>query len=245
VTLYIEPSGGFAGDMFIAALVDAGADEKHILSVIQRAAARVGKAEAGFSRTHDGCLRLQLNLHPYHHSISGDQAHSLLTDIMVREDVTEPYQAFGMRVLEHLCQAEQEAHQDAGLFPGHAAAGVHLHEAQDIIIDIMGAVLGLQMLGQEPAAGLLAPVACGGGTITFSHGTLPVPAPATRILIREHRLPVISGPINQELFTPTGAALLAGLRAGRQPFAGRQTTSGCSRGSRDLAVAPLRLYIAA
>jgi len=58
----------------------------------------------------------------------------------------------------------------------------------------------------------LTPVSVGGGTVHFSHGTLPVPAPAVVAILKRYRIPHVAGPVDVELLTPTGAAILAALR---------------------------------
>ena len=88
-----------------------------------------------------------------------------------------------------------------------------LHEAQDILIDIVGAAYGLQYLGVSLRNVLcVMPVAVGGGMIKFSHGTLPVPAPAVAAILKNYKIPSVSGPVESELLTPTGAAILAALQ---------------------------------
>jgi uncharacterized protein (TIGR00299 family) protein len=86
---------------------------------------------------------------------------------------------------------------------------VHFHEvgALDAIADIVGACAGFAWLGlQELHA---SPVALGGGRVQAEHGTLPVPAPAVLELLRCAGAPGYGGPVDVELCTPTGAALLA------------------------------------
>ena len=120
-----------------------------------------------------------------------------------------------------------------------------LHEAQDILIDIMGAVVGLQDLKAPVNAILVAPVSYGGGSVSFSHGTLKVPAPATQAMIEEYGIPVVAGPIEIELFTPTGAAVLTALEAfqtGELPK-GKPAYHGKSRGTKDLPILPLEVMI--
>ncbi len=91
--------------------------------------------------------------------------------------------------------------------------GVVLHEAQDILIDIVGAAVGLKYLNVDMDSILsLSPVSFGGGVVSFSHGTLPVPPPAVMSILRNYRIPSVSGPVDIELLTPTGASILAGLR---------------------------------
>ena len=100
----------------------------------------------------------------------------------------------------------------------HGAEGTVLHEAQDILIDVVGAAVGLQYLGVDLAQVIcLSPVRVGGGFITFSHGRLPVPAPATRTILEKHGVPYAAGPVEQKLLTPTGAALLAALEPEFRP----------------------------
>ncbi|HUK92449.1 MAG TPA: nickel pincer cofactor biosynthesis protein LarC, partial [Methanomicrobiales archaeon] len=88
-------------------------------------------------------------------------------------------------------------------------AVVHFHEvgADDAIADIVGACTALHSLAAEQVAVL--PVALGGGFIRGSHGTLPVPAPATAAILAASGLGGHPGPEDGELLTPTGAALLA------------------------------------
>ncbi len=100
-----------------------------------------------------------------------------------------------------------------GIPHSHAGEEAVLHEAQDILLDVMGAAKGLAVLGIDlDEVVCLTPVSVGGGTVRFSHGVLPVPAPAVTAILKRHRIPHVSGPVDVELLTPTGAAILAALR---------------------------------
>jgi len=95
----------------------------------------------------------------------------------------------------------------------HQGEEAVLHEAKDILLDIIGGAKGLQFLRVAlDEVKCLSPVSVGGGTVRFSHGELPVPAPAVMSLLKRFRIPHVSGPVEAELLTPTGAALLAALR---------------------------------
>jgi uncharacterized protein (TIGR00299 family) protein len=72
---------------------------------------------------------------------------------------------------------------------------------------MVGACAGLHALGITSL--LATPVAVGSGTVETSHGTLPVPAPATARLLQDRCVPIVTGPVAGELTTPTGAALLS------------------------------------
>src|SRR5438067_1670901 len=93
---------------------------------------------------------------------------------------------------------------------------VHLHEvgAVDAVLDIVGAIEGFERLGVEAVYNL--PVAVGTGWVEAAHGTLPVPAPATAILLEGLEL-ASGGPVEGEATTPTGAALLRVLSLGAGP----------------------------
>ena len=97
--------------------------------------------------------------------------------------------------------------------PHDHPGGGQLHEAQDILLDLTGAAWGLQALKIDLGSVMcLSPVRVGGGTTGLtSHGRLPVPAPATRAILEEHHISYQSGPVEAELLTPTGAAILAAL----------------------------------
>jgi len=89
----------------------------------------------------------------------------------------------------------------------------HLHEAQNILLYAIGTAWGLQWLDVDlNAATCLSPVHVGGGvTGTTSHGRMPVPSPATGAILERYGVPYALGPVQGELLTPSGAALLAAL----------------------------------
>lgn len=111
-----------------------------------------------------------------------------------------------------LADSDHLALHRQGIPHSHEGEEAVLHEAQDIILDVMGAAAGLQALTIDLNQVIcFSPVAVGGGVIHFSHGSLPAPAPATMAILKHHRIPHVAGPVDTELLTPTGAALLAAL----------------------------------
>lgn len=122
----------------------------------------------------------------------------------------------------------------------HKNDDAFLHEAQDIIIDIMGAVTGMQLLDLDTEALLTHPVSVGGGKVKFSHGHLTVPAPAAKVILEKYKIPWQFGPIETELCTPTGTAILAALNANKIAEAKPGKASGNARGGKDLDIEPLR-----
>jgi uncharacterized protein (TIGR00299 family) protein len=123
-----------------------------------------------------------------------------------------------------------------GAIHGEPPETVHFHEvgAVDSIIDVLGGCLGLHALGLDQL--VVSPIALGGGTVAAAHGTLPVPTPAALGLLRGSELVGYGGPIDVELATPTGIALLAEWSASSGPMPAMTIDgTGLGAGSRDLA----------
>jgi len=264
--LYIHPEGGIAGDMFAAALIDAGADAEKVTKAMQRAAEKLGRSTVRHMKTSDNCSRLFIEVEHHHGHLSSSKAMHLLEHLFEDFNIKKKYREFGVNMLNHLIKAEKEAHETfdfdmddhhhhhdhhhhtggEGHHHQHEAPEAWLHEAQDILIDVMGAVMGLQDLSAPTTANLTCPVSWGGGSISFSHGTLKVPAPATEVMIKNNHIPAQDGPIETELFTPTGAAVLSALSATytKEPPSGKKPAAeGRSRGTKDLPVEPLRILL--
>ncbi len=121
----------------------------------------------------------------------------------------------------------------------HAGEEAVLHEARDILLDVVGAAKGLEFLGVSPEDVVcLTPVSVGGGRVRCSHGDLPVPTPAASAILRRFRVPHVAGPVDVELLTPTGAALLTALRPRWRPremgSTGEIARRGLGLGTREL-----------
>jgi uncharacterized protein (TIGR00299 family) protein len=119
---------------------------------------------------------------------------------------------------------------------------IHLHEvgALDSIIDIVGVVHGMDWLGADHV--IVSPLNVGSGTVTWAHGTFPVPAPATARLLQG--VPVYAGAVAAELVTPTGAVIVTDYADsfGRLPMM-RVASIGYGAGDRDVAGNPNVLRI--
>ena len=213
--LIIDPEYGMAGDMFTAALLSVGAPESRVLDVMKSAAAPLGKVTIRvIKEVRDNVpgIYLHISLDESLPGMEVTRAYEHLKNMCVENGIKGEYKDFVLRALTILGEAEQKAHSERSMGPGHSHHHPHLHEAQDIIIDLAGAACGMQELGIPLSSVVcLSPVSVGGGTITFSHGTLDVPAPATAHIIKDFSIPVVSGPVEKELFTPTGAAILSAL----------------------------------
>jgi uncharacterized protein (TIGR00299 family) protein len=120
---------------------------------------------------------------------------------------------------------------------------IHLHEvgAIDSVIDIVGAVYGLEWLAADCV--MSSPLNVGSGTVDCAHGTFPVPAPATARLLKG--VPIYSGPIARELVTPTGALIVTSYASSYGPLPPMRVESvGYGAGTRDFTGHPnvLRLW---
>ena len=132
-------------------------------------------------------------------------AHRHLADIrkiIKAGSLSKGVQEKSIRIFESIAREEGKIHN-------HAPEKVHFHEvgAVDSIIDILGAVFGIECLGIDTLYASSLPV--GSGFVETDHGRIPVPAPATMALLEG--IPVYGSGLKQELVTPTGAALVKGL----------------------------------
>ena len=128
-------------------------------------------------------------------------------------------------VFQQLAEAEARVH-------GVDAASVVLHElgSLDTLVDVVGAVAGLRLLGVEQL--FASPLPLGRGEVEAAHGVLPLPAPATLALLAAVNAPVSEVDLPGELVTPTGAALVATLARFERPAMTLEKV-GCGAGSRN------------
>jgi uncharacterized protein (TIGR00299 family) protein len=235
--LHLDILGGIAGDMFIAALADAWPEHRDGMVDAIRAAGLPAEWELGVVPYRDhvlgGCrfrvARRDTGLHGRDRH-EGHTSHraivTMLRSARLPADLTDRAVAiFGL-----LANAESCVH-------GVAADDVAFHEvgAWDSVADIVGSAFLLEKL--QPESWSASPIPLGGGRVDTAHGPMPVPAPATALLLEGFEL--IDDGIAGERVTPTGAALLAHLRATLGPPAplaqpARLARSGTGFGMRSL-----------
>ena len=198
-TLLYDCFSGISGDMHIGAMVDVGVPVEHLrnelakLPVKSEFELKVEKsAKMGISGSkatvvlHEGVPK------PHRHL-------SEIVEIIESAGFSHAVQARAVAMFRTLGEAEAAVH-------GIDIEDVHFHEvgATDAIVDIVAAALGLDYLGIDAA--LSRPVEVGAGTILCAHGRMPVPAPATALLLRG--IPCRYGGVDGEATTPTGATIL-------------------------------------
>src|SRR5215203_5661837 len=253
--LYFDCFNGASGDMILGALLDAGLpledlrralgslgiDEYELgaervlragvsatkFHLIERASAGT-EVPAPHSHEHShGDGPSHQHAHPHEHS---NRSLSDILRLIERSALPPAGRARARQLFERLAEAEAAIHQ-------MPVERVHLHEvgALDSIIDIVGAVFGIEWFGAERI--VVSPLNVGAGMVQSAHGLFPVPAPATVRLLGD--APIYSSGVQAELLTPTGALLLTGHADAFGPVPPmRVERFGYGAGTRELAGTP-------
>lgn len=233
--LYFDCAMGAAGDMLMAALLELHPDESGFLARLNKALAgravvtAAADSKCGISGTHvsvsiDGAEEGDEHEHHHHHTSLSDMfAHidAMPIDGKTREDARAVYSL--------IADAESLVH-------GQPIENVHFHEvgSLDALADVVGVCILINELAPDKLA--CSAIHVGSGMVKCAHGLLPVPAPATELLLRG--LPIYGGAIKGELCTPTGAALLRHFctEFGAMP-AMRVSATGYGTGKKDFEAA--------
>jgi uncharacterized protein (TIGR00299 family) protein len=242
----LDPVAGISGDMLLGALVAAGARPEWLRSLparlglpqvtikiapVDRCGLRAtkvdvvlpdGSREEPSPVVHDHHAGSRHNHHSHSHDHGdGSLPHRHIGDLIAiieRAELSDWVRERAVRAFQLLGEAEGQVH-------GMPAAEVSLHEvgAVDALIDIVGGIEGFEQLGISRIYNR--PVAVGSGWVRAAHGVMPVPAPATSILLEGAEIGP-NGPVVGEATTPTGAVLLRVLSAGAPPPRWRATGAG-------------------
>ena len=223
--IHLDPLGGVAGDMFAAALLDAFPElESPLVEAIRDAGLPRG---VGLRRVahRDHALtgsRLAVEV-PDTAPPSG--RHVEIARRIAASGLPEGAKAHATAIYRHLAEAEAKVH-------GVPVDEVHFHEIADwdSYADILAAAWLIDRLGAQSWS--TGPLPLGRGRVRTAHGSLPVPAPATALLLEG--LPVIDDGIAGERVTPTGAAILRHLAPRAEAGGGRIAASGIGFGTRVL-----------
>jgi uncharacterized protein (TIGR00299 family) protein len=196
--LYYDCFAGISGDMNLGAMIDLGVDAAYLESELKK-----------------------LNIEGFHleitkdlrRGISGTKAEVIVEnpdnekhrhlrhveEIINNSTLSETVKANSLKIFKLIAFAEAKVHQIE-------VERVHFHEvgALDSIADIVGAAICLDFLKVDKV--LSSPIQLGGGTVKCAHGIMPVPAPATALIVEN--VPVKTGLVQHEATTPTGAAIL-------------------------------------
>ncbi len=248
--VYLECTSGISGDMFVAAMLDLGIDREKFKEELSRLKLEgfririreVNKGEIKAcdfdvvleedNRDHDmeylhgegdtaDCGEEHAQAHGHHRSFSDIKA------ILHGSGLKDRVKALALKIFGILARAEAAAH-------GVSEEEVHFHEvgAVDSIVDIVAAALCMDMLEAEEV--IVPALYDGRGTVRCQHGILQVPVPAVRNIVQQHGLKLEILPVEGELVTPTGAAIVAALRTGSElPGKPQIIRSGIGAGKRE------------
>lgn len=216
-TLYIECKMGAAGDMLTAALLelvddkDAALNELNKMGIPGVTYTASSAEKCGINGTHvtvsiNGVEEEIEHSHHDEHDHNHDHhhhSHSSLADIthiIEHLSVDDAVKKHGIEIYNSIAEAESAVH-------GEPVSDIHFHEVgtMDAIADVIAVCYLINKLQVENI--IVSPVNVGSGTVKCAHGILPVPAPATALLLKG--IPTYSGTVESELCTPTGAAVLA------------------------------------
>jgi uncharacterized protein (TIGR00299 family) protein len=222
---YFDCIGGASGDMLLGALVDAGLP----VATIEAELAKLHLDDfhlhvSKVSKNGFGATKVDVHAHD-----NAPERHLRdIRSIVEKSGVSEKVKERALRVFTQICEVEAGIH-------GQSVDTVHLHEVGgvDAIIDVVGVLAGVECLGLERIVVSALPM--GRGFIKGAHGQIPLPAPATLGLLKG--VPVYGSPIEKELVTPTGAALLVELADAWGTLPAMTLTSvGYGAGTRDLVI---------
>lgn len=226
-TIYLDCSMGAAGDMLMAALLELLPEKDTFLQKMQSLGlpgleiSAEPSVKCGITGTHMRVLihgeeeshpehaveehahshadapeaaHAHVHVHPHHHTDLNELTHRIS-----HLNVSEAVRSNILAVYQSIADAESRVH-------GVPVEHIHFHEvgSLDALADITGVCLLMELLAPEQV--LVSPVHVGSGQVRCAHGILPVPAPATALLLEG--IPIYGGSIRGELCTPTGAALL-------------------------------------
>jgi len=203
---------GISGDMLLSSLVNMGANKSKITDgsySIEEFLKGSKITKMNFEKTvkyGTEATYLVLETSENYHERKGIDIQECILSTSDKIGLSENAKVFAKESIRSLLHAESNIH-------GEPLESVHFHEASsiDTAIDIIGSAIALDDLKLFSDEIVSTPVAVGGGTLTFSHGTVSNPASAILEIFRSSDIAICGGQAKEELTTPTGASLLVNL----------------------------------
>lgn len=220
--LYLDLiNSGISGDMLLASLLGLVLKPDEILNELRKIKdflPDISKLDIKLIHTeHTGIklnqLKIEIKETKDHRTAKTLQ--KALDDFLIRAKISESAKNYAKNCLNSLIQAEIEVHEKL-------IENIHLHElsSADTLIDVIGVSTALDQINgfDDDIRIFCSKIPVGGGTINTKHGILAIPAPATLKILQKSNLITYGGPIDSELTTPTGVALLANLNPEVLPY---------------------------
>ena len=203
---------GISGDMILSSLVDLGANKSKIIEGIKKSAdlldgTTIKKLDfIKVQKNGKSATQLILEIDENIHERKGIDMKKCIESASEKLELSNIAKEFAVKSINTLITAESNVH-------GETESSVHFHEASsvDTIVDIIGTAIALDDLNLFNEEISCSPVAIGGGTVSFSHGTTSNPAYAITEIFKNSKIIIKGGPVNEELTTPTGASILVNL----------------------------------
>ena len=213
MVLVIDPQiAGISGDMLLCSLVDLGADKNKIIAGIKQSEkflsnSSIKKIDFEKIQKHGvQSLHLVLEIDEDIHERKGSEIKNAIIKSAQEIKLSPKATSFAESCIDTLISSESKIH-------GIPKESVHFHEASsiDTLVDIIGITIALEDLELFDEKIICLPVAVGGGSVTFSHGTMSNPASAILEIFKNSNLIIKGTDANEELTTPTGACILVNL----------------------------------
>ena len=213
MVLVIDPQiAGISGDMLLCSLVDLGADKNKIISGIKQSEkflsnSTIQKIDFEKIQKHGvDSIHLVLEINEDVYERKGSEIKNAISKSAQEINLSPKATSFAESCIDTLISSESTIH-------GVSEETVHFHEASsiDTLVDIVGITIALEDLGLFDEKIVCLPVAVGGGSVTFSHGTMSNPASAILEIFKNSNLEIKGNDANEELTTPTGACILVNL----------------------------------
>jgi len=213
MVIVIDPLvAGISGDMLLCSLVDLGADKNKIISGIKQSEKFLSNStikKIDFQKIQKKGVQstqLLLEINEDVHERKGSEIKKAIIDSVGILELSDNGKIFAESCIDTLISSESKIH-------GVPEDSVHFHEASsiDTLVDIIGITIALDDLKLFDEKILCLPVSVGGGTVTFSHGTMSNPASALLEIFKNSDLKIKGNNANEELTTPTGACILTSL----------------------------------
>jgi uncharacterized protein (TIGR00299 family) protein len=241
LTLIDAQTAGISGDMLLGALIDAGAEVHAIQQTMNLIPSHFPRCKgvkltASEIKKHGfRSCRAELTIDEETGETEAQELIRATQETAASANLSNAAKSFATKAIGLLTEVESKLH-------GVEISSTHLHEAgsADTLVDILGTASACDSLNLFGGAIYSCPLAVGGGTVSFSHGTVSVPAPAVLEIARRYHIPIFAGPAEGELATPTGVSILASLvdRFVEAPPLLVPERVGYGAGKRELANAP-------
>ena len=213
MVIVIDPQiAGISGDMLLSSLIDLGADKNEIINSIKKtekflSGSTIKKIDFQKTKKHGiESTELILEIDENISKRKGIEIKKAILDSVNELNLSIKAKTFAESCINTLISSESKIH-------GINEDSVHFHEASsiDTLIDIVGVTIACENLKLFEEKIVCLPVSVGGGTVSFSHGTMSNPASAVLQIFKNSNLNIQGNNSREELTTPTGACILTNL----------------------------------